>query len=74
MHSLLRSRQGELDRVYTQLHTGYAKSEHICARTQAIVLVLGHQVSSKMRLTTPCRCLTKTKKTGLLHPRCKKND
>ena len=57
MHSLLRSRQGEIDRVCSQLHTGYSRCEHICARSQA--KVLGYQVCSKMRLTTPCHCLTK---------------
>ena len=35
------------------------RCEHICARTQEIVLVIGHQVCSKMRLTTLCRCWTK---------------
>ena len=60
VHSLLRFRQGEIDRVRSQLHIGYSRCEHICARIQAIVL--GLQVCSKMRLTTPCRCLTTTKK------------
>ena len=34
MHSLLRSRQGEIDGVCTQLHTGYSRCEHIFARAQ----------------------------------------
>ena len=49
---VLRSRQGEIDGVCTQLHIGYLRCEHICTRTQVIHVVLGHQVCSKMRLTT----------------------
>ena len=41
------------------------RCEHICARTQEIVLVIGLQVCSKMRLTTLCRCWTKKKNSSV---------
>ena len=74
MHSLLCSRQGEIDGVCTQLHAGYSRCEHICARAQgnSTWTPSVDELRLEMRLTT--LSLFKKKKTRLLHQRCKTND
>ena len=78
MHSLLRSRQGEIDLVCSQLHTGYSRSElHLCqdsgnSASTCTSSVLENEVDDTLSLFNK---KTKTKKkTRLLHPRCKTND